>query len=182
MLKPYGYPLTHGQRNQPPSGGCVLKPGEDNYARAMVLTQPPSGGCVLKPLRERKTHLEPLQPPSGGCVLKPEKAINLELKPFQPPSGGCVLKPEQPKPHLSEDDPAAFGRLCVETVDFGILGRYLTQPPSGGCVLKPFSPTRIFLSFSQPPSGGCVLKRQLYGYHLQSPFPAAFGRLCVEHS
>ena len=33
--------------------------------------------------------------------------------------------------------PAAFGRLCVETGKFkGALINDLTQPPSGGCVLK----------------------------------------------
>ena len=60
-------------------------------------------------------HILVAQPPSGGCVLKPKQ---LDARPryrMQPPSGGCVLKPEPPKPHLSEDDAAAFRRLCVET-------------------------------------------------------------------
>ena len=33
----------------------------------------------------------------------------------QPPSGGCVLKPDEIKLGMSEKEPAAFGRLCVET-------------------------------------------------------------------
>ena len=34
--------------------------------------------------------------------------------------------------------PAAFGRLCVETIMPSINGIGIgTQPPSGGCVLKP---------------------------------------------
>ena len=33
--------------------------------------------------------------------------------------------------------PAAFGRLCVETVSFLNLNSSSDQPPSGGCVLKP---------------------------------------------
>ena len=32
--------------------------------------QPPSGGCVLKPLRVGGLHFQRGQPPSGGCVLK----------------------------------------------------------------------------------------------------------------
>ena len=34
--------------------------------------------------------------------------------------------------------PAAFGRLCVETRRHGVIGDVRqAQPPSGGCVLKP---------------------------------------------
>ena len=32
--------------------------------------QPPSGGCVLKPRVDGKIQIESNQPPSGGCVLK----------------------------------------------------------------------------------------------------------------
>ena len=56
------------------------------------------------------------QPPSGGCVLKlsPDKPV-FTLFTSQPPSGGCVLKREyQPTPKV-RPNPAAFGRLCVET-------------------------------------------------------------------
>ena len=54
----------------------------------------------------------------------------------QPPSGGCVLKQSVSDSSASEPQPAAFGRLCVETsVAFGFCG-LVTQPPSGGCVLK----------------------------------------------
>ena len=57
-----------------------------------------------------------------------------------------------------ERNAAAFGRLCVETMQqhFSIIG--LGQPPSGGCVLKRTS----------PPRGVDTLTA------------AAFGRLCVE--
>ena len=34
-------------------------------------------------------------------------------------------------------EPAAFGRLCVETVGNTALLSSTIQPPSGGCVLKP---------------------------------------------
>ena len=55
--------------------------------------------------------------------------------------------------------PAAFRRLCVETVEYALSARrHYIQPPSGGCVLKPY--------FN-------VL-------HWQTFCPAAFRRLCVE--
>ena len=38
---------TQSQQEQPPSGGCVLKPVLE-MGKARVKVQPPSGGCVLK--------------------------------------------------------------------------------------------------------------------------------------
>ena len=56
-------------------------------------------------------------------------------------------------------NPAAFGRLCVETYFFFCGFFHLpNQPPSGGCVLKPQPVTNSLLIQAQPPSGGCVLK------------------------
>ena len=67
------------------------------------------------------------QPPSGGCVLKQFQSLG-SLDVFrQPPSGGCVLK------HLAEwskkvsKQPAAFGRLCVETTPT-LTGILVTTP------------------------------------------------------
>ena len=37
---------------------------------------------------------------------------------------------------LLREAPAAFGRLCVETANTGIVSDCHVQPPSGGCVLK----------------------------------------------
>ena len=57
---------------------------------------------------------------------------------IQPPLGGCVLKPKPTAANRPERYPAAFRRLCVETVtsrDFKTGA--ITQPPLGGCVLKP---------------------------------------------
>ena len=54
---------------------------------------------------------------------------------------------------------AAFGRLCVETLD------------KANC---------LSLRWSQPPSGGCVLKLSVWCTTTTSPVAAAFGRLCVE--
>ena len=41
--------------DQPPSGGCELKPGAAAQSCA-VCAQPPSGGCELKLNRDPKTH------------------------------------------------------------------------------------------------------------------------------
>ena len=57
-------------------------------------------------------------------------------------------------------EPAAFGRLCVET---GMVRLYSSVE-------------------AQPPSGGCVLKLDLLGEGFGEVGPAAFGRLCVETS
>ena len=57
------------------------------------------------------------------------------------------------------EDPAAFRRLCVETM--------LPVPP-------------VTSGRSQPPSGGCVLKLDLLHLPQRHGHPAAFRRLCVE--
>ena len=59
---------------------------------------------------------------------------------------------------INSASPAAFRRLCVETIR-----RYSThyarhQPPLGGCVLKLSHATRCQAYRTQPPLGGCVLK------------------------
>ena len=55
----------------------------------------------------------------------------------QPPSGGCVLKQIDDNKYGHDYEPAAFRRLCVETLtnETPLFG-HVTQPPSGGCVLK----------------------------------------------
>ena len=79
------------------------------------------------------------------------------------------------------NSPAAFGRLCVETFYLAFIFCMESQPPSGGCVLKLANGMlRSSITPVQPPSGGCVLKRRSAWYQFHYPFPAAFGRLCVE--
>ena len=76
--------------------------------------------------------------------------------------------------------PAAFGRLCVET-----LLRYWCpeseNPAAFGrlCVETSFATLAVASDF-QPPSGGCVLKPRVGETENFVMFPAAFGRLCVE--
>ena len=76
----------------------------------------------------------------------------------QPPSGGCVLKREGNRARFRVALAAAFGRLCVETIQIAAIAAEIEQPPSGGCVLK-----HIRARSNRPPSRA-----------------AAFGRLCVE--
>ena len=77
--------------------------------------------------------------------------------------------------------PAAFGRLCVETVAAkALLIRQWSQPPSGGCVLKHVPRYSAVFSFCPAAFGRlCV---ETLGRHqaLVGSVPAAFGRLCVE--
>ena len=83
----------HHSRNQPPSGGCVLKPIDGTEIDWDNITQPPSGGCVLKPIDGTEIDWDNItQPPSGGCVLKRSDLAGIRAALTQPPSGGCVLK------------------------------------------------------------------------------------------
>ena len=59
--------------------------------------QPPLGGCVLKPLIQKERPTPQAQPPLGGCVLKPMAAMLGRRFTPQPPLGGCVLKPDYMK-------------------------------------------------------------------------------------
>ena len=59
-------------------------------------------------------------------------------------------------------EPAAFGRLCVETLKERIENQQNHQPPSGGCVLKLIGIIYHVKTKIQPPSGGCVLKRVVW--------------------
>ena len=137
MLKPDINLATNLKQNQPPSGGCVLKPKSNTPENSKLSPAAFRRLCVETQWGIRQFQ-QIGQPPSGGCVLK----LNLTLKmtTFAKPAAFrrlCVetsLRKRTAKPC----QPAAFRRLCVETYKF--LKDYseeLTQPPSGGCVLKP---------------------------------------------
>ena len=93
--------------------------------------QPPSGGCVLKHLTVRWSHKTQFQPPSGGCVLKQNCSLCGSKIISQPPSGGCVLKLGQGENHKWILTPAAFRRLCVETLKWreNVLAAVLKRSP-----------------------------------------------------
>ena len=81
----------------------------------------------------------------------------------QPPSGGCVLKPFLSKQHFRRSGPAAFGRLCVETMVY-VSFLMLTIPAAFGrlCVETSCSQAMTTAFKTQPPSGGCVLKHAIH--------------------
>ena len=113
-------------------------------------------------------------------MLKPAGQPPRSERGCQPPSGGCVLKRLIRKVARLGVCPAAFGRLCVETMKYCRACLPLAQPPSGGCVLKLFFGRVLQICSIQPPSGGCVLKQSQNGMGERHRKPAAFGRLCVE--
>ena len=123
---------------QPPSGGCVLKQHyiaeidrtlkpaafrrlcvETNFKISPIPTPNPAAFrrlCVETQIRLYYWIFLYSQPPSGGCVLKPSDAMNLAYIAAQPPSGGCVLKRSFYIYCHNKRLPAAFRRLCVETL------------------------------------------------------------------
>ena len=104
----------------------------------------------------------------------------VELGKNQPPSGGCVLKLQGGSINFCYGVPAAFGRLCVETMNFNEQDGFTVQPPSGGCVLKQqgINPAK---DRAEPAAFGRLCVETIN--HKVTDFlqnPAAFGRLCVE--
>ena len=83
-----------------------------------------------------------------------------EAELIQPPSGGCVLKHNGGNGTGAIQDPAAFGRLCVETRCCR-MGRRSFRPAAFGrlCVETRLYPKHTNRHTRQPPSGGCVLKQ-----------------------
>ena len=81
--------------------------------------QPPSGGCVLKPDESEDEQRGHFAATFGWlCVETEITQLNCPVMFEQPPSGGCVLKlkvvfPEPVAPAIA----ATFGWLCVETMD-----------------------------------------------------------------
>ena len=49
-------------------------------------------------------------------MLKPRIPLQIDDIGIQPPSGGCVLKQQKFAPKKKNLHPAAFRRLCVETL------------------------------------------------------------------
>ena len=85
----------------------------------------------------RKNRPRNAQPPSGGCVLK--HVGFRRNSPMRNPAafGRLCVETTQVVCLLTFKAPAAFGRLCVETAPPHISPPAVAQPPSGGCVLKP---------------------------------------------
>ena len=78
--------------------------------------------------------------------------------------------------------PAAFGRLCVETMSLKKVSDKSLPAAFGRLCVETYRAALTVLYGFQPPSGGCVLKHWTYWVLLKTRLPAAFGRLCVETS
>ena len=74
------------------------------------------GRLCVETNREMARLVRGTQPPSGGCVLKHVLLLLDVAVVVQPPSGGCVLKLRHGGGIPCFSGPAAFGRLCVETM------------------------------------------------------------------
>ena len=150
------------------------------FACTTLYNQPPSGGCVLKPYLQAVD--QPSHQPAAFrrlCVETFER--NTQFMWFaQPPSGGCVLKPSPLAHMLRRIRPAAFRRLCVETL-LNIIIQIISLPAAFRrlCVETTLA-TSASRSTFQPPSGGCVLKLWPCHKFAHNTMPAAFRRLCVE--
>ena len=115
----------------------MLKHHADNVLTSQAAPAAFGRLCVETKIRTPRLAGCQNQPPSGGCVLKLEDMLGTAEGYDQPPSGGCVLKRCHVPLFLGDGGPAAFGRLCVETLfNIRIPLPHNSQPPSGGCVLK----------------------------------------------
>ena len=101
-------------RDQPPSGGCVLKLNGE-YTCEQALNQPPSGGCVLKRHQHAHRLCGGTQPPSGGCVLKQIVKGNGNVQAGPAAFRRLCVETEDARGKALYNCPAAFRRLCVET-------------------------------------------------------------------
>ena len=147
MLKQQRAALAGRLKNQPPSGGCVLKHDVGNTTNLSIQSAAFGRLCVETKHPAKFRAIFGCQPPSGGCVLKQLVCCNPVFQACQPPSGGCVLK--------------RIARAARQLAD--------AQPPSGGCVLKRRPVPACQAPLLQPPSGGCVLKRAAFGAHSRPP-------------
>ena len=108
----------------------MLKP-EKILEEPLEPNQPPSGGCVLKPLLEYHHGRIPAQPPSGGCVLKLTQVESILTHILPAAFGRLCVETALATADVASVLPAAFGRLCVETSPNGFVdGR--TKPAAFG--------------------------------------------------
>ena len=76
--------------------------------------------------------------------------------------------------------PAAFGRLCVETIDRHPVSSQQGPAAFGRLCVETFSSSKAFFSFSPAAFGRLCVETGGGGGGQDSELPAAFGRLCVE--
>ena len=91
-----------------------------------------------------------------------------------------MLKREKLRITESGSQPAAFGRLCVETLLTRRVSTRAKPAAFGRLCVETGHLEGCAHGCIQPPSGGCVLKLSNTTPSVPSAQPAAFGRLCVE--
>ena len=150
-LKPY--------LEQPPSGGCVLKPcllfrkNNRTFAAAFgrLCVETTLNGCSFGYISAAAF--------GRLCVETSRRWLFYQTAERQPPSGGCVLKHSSRFPQSCGSDAAAFGRLCVET---------------------PIKSAAIYSRRKAAAFGRLCVETLITHHLINVEVAAAFGRLCVE--
>ena len=113
-------------------------------------------------------------------MLKPDNNAHIKWVELQPPSGGCVLKLGLAYARNRAGGPAAFGRLCVETLILQFRLIFVFPAAFGRLCVETFSgevlPYRIFPAAF----GRLCVETSIQFKSISGRLPAAFGRLCVE--
>ena len=90
---------------------------------------------MLKPDVVKRVKEELDQPPSGGCVLKLRECVFRPLRSLPAAFRRLCVETIQPSDRERNVFPAAFRRLCVETMPFGLmsLGRVTSRLQAAVC-------------------------------------------------
>ena len=170
-------------REQPPSGGCVLKGGakaltninvtaatfgwlcvESLVCQALFVIKVAAtfGWLCVESFTNRETG-EVKEAATFGwlCVESlPERTFKRH-RARQPPSGGCVLKATVDAAGIATTIAATFGWLCVERFLLLINSTVFNAATFGWLCVESQNLKNLYHHlYKQPPSGGCVLKGQ----------------------
>ena len=113
-------------------------------------------------------------------MLKPLYLYVGEMIVSQPPSGGCVLKPRWSADPTHHEAPAAFGRLCVETMHLLTVREDMAPAAFGRLCVETMRLSRRWQNLPPAAFGRLCVETAKETYYAESLYPAAFGRLCVE--
>ena len=98
--------------------------------------QPPSGGCVLKPSFTLFFNNLHLAAAFGRLCVETPEPVGANNRRYAAAFGRLCVETSAAPPISALNSAAAFGRLCVETLNSFRAWINDWQPPSGGCVLK----------------------------------------------
>ena len=121
------------------------------------------------------------QPPSGGCVLKLPYTDAAALKSMPAAFGRLCVETLDKVNKMADDGPAAFGRLCVETSLSRTTATETVPPAAFGRLCVETTRCSLCRRRLRPAAFGrlCV-ETPVSASPLDGVNPAAFGRLCVE--